>query len=135
MIALARRPSRRCTTVTFEANFVRNWASSIAESPPPTTTRSWSRKKNPSQVAHAETPLPIRRCSLVRPSQRAVAPVETITERAATSWSPTVSVNGEPCVRSTLSTSSVQISVSKRSACLRKSTMSSGPMRPSGKPG
>ena len=39
-------------TVTVLANLVRNVASSTAVSPPPTTAMSWSRKKNPSQVAH-----------------------------------------------------------------------------------
>ena len=63
MIALARNSSRRCTIVTDLANLVRNVASSIAESPPPTTMMSWLRKKKPSQVAHAETPRPISRCS------------------------------------------------------------------------
>ena len=53
MIALARNSSRRCTIVTERANRVRNVASSIAESPPPTTAMSWSRKKKPSQVAQA----------------------------------------------------------------------------------
>ena len=41
MIALARNSSRRCTIVTDLANRVRNVASSIAESPPPTTMMSW----------------------------------------------------------------------------------------------
>jgi hypothetical protein len=43
MIFDARNSSRRWSTVTFEANFVRKIASSIAESPPPTTTTSLSR--------------------------------------------------------------------------------------------
>lgn len=47
----ARSSSRRWTTVTFEAKFVRKVASSIAESPPPTTASSLSLKKKPSQVA------------------------------------------------------------------------------------
>jgi hypothetical protein len=42
--------------VTDFANLVRKVASSTAESPPPTTAMSLSRKKNPSQVAHQETP-------------------------------------------------------------------------------
>ena len=42
--------------VTDLANRVRKVASSTAESPPPTTAMSLSRKKNPSQVAHQETP-------------------------------------------------------------------------------
>ena len=56
MILEARRVSRRCTIVTLRANLVRNVASSIAESPPPITAMSCSRKKNPSQVAHQDTP-------------------------------------------------------------------------------
>ena len=51
MIFDARNSSRRCTTVTFEANFERKIASSIAESPPPTITVGVSRKKAASQVA------------------------------------------------------------------------------------
>jgi hypothetical protein len=45
MIFDARSVSRRCTMVTLLANLVRNTASSIAESPPPTTAISWPRKK------------------------------------------------------------------------------------------
>ena len=58
MIFDARSVSRRWMTVTFEANRVRNIASSIAESPPPTTAIGLPRKKNPSQVAHVDTPWP-----------------------------------------------------------------------------
>ena len=56
MILDARSSLRRWTTVTESPNFVRNSASSRAESPPPTTTIRLSRKKNPSQVAHVDTP-------------------------------------------------------------------------------
>jgi hypothetical protein len=63
MIRDARNSSRRCTTVTLRANRVRKVASSIAESPPPATAMSWSRKKNPSQVAHELTPRPSSSCS------------------------------------------------------------------------
>ena len=52
----ARSSSRRCTTVTLVANLVRKVASSMAVSPPPTTSTSLSLKKKPSQVAHADTP-------------------------------------------------------------------------------
>jgi hypothetical protein len=58
MICDARNSSRRWTTVTFEANFVRKSASSKAESPPPTTSTSLSRKNAASQVAQADTPRP-----------------------------------------------------------------------------
>ena len=51
MIFEARNSSRRWTTSTFEANFARNIASSIALSPPPTMTIGWSRKNAASQVA------------------------------------------------------------------------------------
>jgi hypothetical protein len=63
MIFDARNSSRRCTIVTERANLVRNVASSMAESPPPITAMSWSRKKNPSHVAHELTPWPSSRCS------------------------------------------------------------------------
>ena len=64
--------------MTFEANLVRNVASSTAESPPPTTAISWPRKKKPSQVAQVDRPWPSRRCSASRPSIRLWAPVETM---------------------------------------------------------
>ncbi len=51
MIFEARNSSRRCTTVTFFANFERKIASSIAESPPPTMIVVASLKKAASQVA------------------------------------------------------------------------------------
>ena len=63
MIFDARSVSRRWTTVTDLANRVRKVASSMAESPPPTTAMSCSRKKNPSQVAHQDTPWPDSRFS------------------------------------------------------------------------
>ena len=51
MIFDARNSSRRWTIVTFEANFARKIASSIAESPPPTMIVSLSLKNAASQVA------------------------------------------------------------------------------------
>ena len=51
MIFEARNSSRRWTIATLEANFDRNIASSMAESPPPTITVAASRKKAASQVA------------------------------------------------------------------------------------
>ena len=70
MIFEARRLSRRWTIVTDRAKRVRKVASSIAVSPPPTTTMSWSRKKKPSQVAHQETPRPESCFSSGTPSSR-----------------------------------------------------------------
>ncbi len=58
MICEARNWSRRCSSVTDEPKRLRNPASSIAESPPPTTTIGLPRKKKPSHVAQNETPLP-----------------------------------------------------------------------------
>ncbi len=78
MIFDARNESRRWMSVTLVAKRVRNIASSIAESPPPTTTISFPEKKKPSQVAHEETPWPISCCSCGRPSQRAEAPLAMI---------------------------------------------------------
>jgi MFS family permease len=51
----------------------------LAVLPPPTMTTSLPRKKNPSQVAQAETPKPRYASSLGRPSQRAWAPVAMTT--------------------------------------------------------
>ena len=51
MIFDARNSSRRWTIVTFEANFARKIASSIAESPPPTIMRPCRAKNAASQVA------------------------------------------------------------------------------------
>ena len=70
MILLARSSSRRWIMVTEFANLVRKVASSTAESPPPTTAMSLPRKKNPSQVAHHDTPCPDSRSSSGRPSLR-----------------------------------------------------------------
>ena len=51
MIAEARNSSRRWTTPTLAANFARNIASSIAESPPPMINVGTCLKKAASQVA------------------------------------------------------------------------------------
>jgi hypothetical protein len=51
MIAEARNSGLRWTMLTLPANFARNVASSMAVSPPPTTSVSASRKKAASQVA------------------------------------------------------------------------------------
>ena len=68
---------------TVDANFVRKVASSIAESPPPTTIISWFLKNAPSHVAQYETPLPANVCSLSSPIFLGFAPVQTITEFAS----------------------------------------------------
>ncbi len=70
MMRLARSWSRRWITVTDLAKRVRNRASSMAVSPPPTTAMSWSRKKKPSQVAHQEVPRPDSSFSPGTPSSR-----------------------------------------------------------------
>ena len=70
MIFEARSSSRRWISDTLDPKRVRNVASSIAESPPPTTAMCWSRKKKPSQVAHHETPRPESSSSLGSPSLR-----------------------------------------------------------------
>ena len=70
MVFEARSVSLRWMTMTLSANFVRKVASSMAESPPPTTAIVFWRKKNPSHVAHHETPWPLMRSSSSRPSLR-----------------------------------------------------------------
>ena len=130
----ARNASRRCTIVTFDANFVRKVASSMAVSPPPTTTSSRSRKKKPSHVAQALTPRPRSRSSPGMSSQRAVAPVAMIRVRARHAWSPAFTRNGRD-ERSTSVTWTARISAPKRCACFSIWSMSSGPMIPSANPG
>ena len=68
MIREARSSPLRTTTVTDLPKRVRKVASSMAESPPPTTMMSCSRKKKPSHVAHQETPWPLNFFSSGRPS-------------------------------------------------------------------
>src|SRR5204862_235720 len=77
------------------ANFVRKSASSMALSPPPTTAMSFSRKKNPSHVAHVDTPWPSRRASDGRPSIRADAPVEMIRASERYSVLPSHAAHGD----------------------------------------
>ena len=82
MILEARSSPRRWIIVTLLAKRVRNVASSTAESPPPTTAMCWSRKKNPSHVAHHETPRPESSSSRGSPSLRYADPIAKITLRA-----------------------------------------------------
>ena len=117
--------------MTFVAKRVRKLASSIAESPPPTTTSSFSLKNAPSHVAQAETPRPWSRCSPGSPSQRALAPVATTTVCARCSSFSTQTRNGRS-EKSTRVTSSVTKSAPNRSACRRNSAIISGPITPSG---
>ncbi len=134
MIFEARNSSRRWTIVTLLANLVRKVASSMAVSPPPTTRSSRSRKKNPSQVAQAETPRPRSRSSPGMSSHLALAPVATISVRARHSSSPDQTPNGR-AERSTRVAMWGTISVSKRAACFSIASISSGPRIPSAKPG
>ena len=123
------------STVTCEAKRVRNVASSIAESPPPTTAIGLPRKKKPSQVAHVDTPCPISARSEGRPSSFADAPVAMITVLRAKRL-----VSGRDFERRVWrdrrpSRCRWCMSAPNRSACSRIAAMRSGPMMPSGKPG
>ena len=135
MIFEARSSSRRWTTVTLVANLVRKIASSIAVSPPPTTTISLPRKKNPSQVAQADTPCPISTLSDSIPSALAVAPVATI--RLSQVYTRPWSLPTRKGRRSSFTsiTVSKRQSAPKRWACLRILSTRSGPMMPASKPG
>ena len=113
MIFDARNSSRRWTTTTSDANFVRKVASSIAESPPPTTKTFLSLKKKPSQVAQADTPCPISLVSDSSPNKRADAPVEIIIASAKYSSLLTHTMYGL-LERSTLSTVLYRHSAPKR---------------------
>ena len=109
-------------------------ASSMAVSPPPTTATSEPRKKKPSQVAQADTPLPEKASSEGRPRYLAVAPVAMIS--ASQVYSP-----ASPTRRMGFSARWVVwmwskiISVLKRAACLSKRAINSGPWTPSGSAG
>ena len=114
---------------------MRKLASSIAVSPPPTTTTSLFRKNAPSQVAHAETPRLRSAVSDGSPSQRALAPVATITARASCHAPSLVFTRCGGPEKSTSTTLSMTKRVPKRSACFLNSSIISGPLMPSGNPG
>ena len=67
----ALKVSLLCINITFLANLVRNKASSTAVFPPPITAIISFLKKNPSHVAHAETPNPLYLSSDFKPSHLA----------------------------------------------------------------
>src|SRR6267142_6069209 len=113
MILEARNSSRRWMRVTLLAKRVRNVASSIAVSPPPITAIGLPEKKKPSQVAHEETPWPIKACSLGRPSQRADAPLAMIKDLVWRVSLPKLMVKGRR-ERSALTTCPVRYSAPKR---------------------
>ena len=89
--------------MTFEANLVKNVASSQAESPPPITKTSSSLKKAPSQVAQVEIPRPFCSASPGALSQIDSAPVEIMMALARNSSPSTMTLYGR-CDRSTDST-------------------------------
>src|SRR2546430_15628524 len=94
IILLARSVSLRWTTVTLLVMFAKKFASSIAVSPPPTVTTSFPLKKNPSQVAQLETPLPLNFVSDGSPSHFAFAPVAIITLLPSYDLPPATTLNG-----------------------------------------
>lgn len=67
-------------TVTFDANLVKNIASSAAAKPAPITNTSNPSKNWPSQVAQYATPLPVNSSSPLNPSCLGAAPVAIITD-------------------------------------------------------
>ncbi len=114
---------------------MRKFASSIAVSPPPMINTSCSRKKKPSQVAHAETPKPMNWPSDGMPSSLADAPVAMMSASVCSVLlSSIVTSNGERD-RSTFVTVPSMNSVPKRAAWPSISSMSAGPMIPCLKPG
>ena len=137
MIFEARSESRRCTIVTDEAKRVRNKASSRAESPPPTTAMSWPRKKNPSQVAHVESPWLSSRSSPGTPIISDCAPVARMTVSAVMlgSTSSVTQARKGRDVTSRRCTFETRRSAPNRSAWARMFAMSSGPVIPWGNPG
>jgi hypothetical protein len=123
--------------VTFEANFERKIASSIALSPPPTMIVGFSLKNAASHVAQYETPLPPSSSSPGTQSFLCSAPIARMTVRARNSSSPTQTLWTPPgsLESSTFVAWSVTNRAPKRSAWSRNFCIISGPMIPSGKPG
>ena len=135
MIFEARNSLRRVMTVRSFAYLEMKIESSIAESPPPITTTSWSLKKAPSQTPQVETPRPPSSISPGTPIRLGSAPIARTTVRARYSSSPRNTLWIPPSLSSTRSTSSVTRRAPKRSACARNFCIISGPMIPSGNPG
>src|SRR5437660_11561949 len=120
MILEARRASRRWTTCTCRPSRERYRASSMAESPPPTTMMFWSLKKKPSQVAQVETPRPMSLDSLASPISLAEAPVAMITVSASTVVSPAVTRKGRRPDRKSTRLNSSHVAISYAVFCLKK---------------
>mmetsp|Transcript_96358 Transcript_96358/g.272529 ORF Transcript_96358/g.272529 Transcript_96358/m.272529 type:complete len:203 (+) Transcript_96358:468-1076(+) len=133
MRAEALNVSLRCTTVTLLAKRAKNSASSSAVSPPPITATSSSMYKAPSQTAQVETPLPFTSSSPGAPSHRADAPVAMITASASTTDSSASKRRRKGRFdKSTAETICSATSAPNRSACLRRSSIISGPETASG---
>ena len=96
MVLLARKASRRTIKCTWDAYFVKNTASSVAVSPPPTTANSTPRNWGaaPSQIAQAEMPEFQKLASWGRFRRLAVAPVAMIRLWVLTVRSRDRTVNG-----------------------------------------
>mmetsp|Transcript_40310 Transcript_40310/g.80742 ORF Transcript_40310/g.80742 Transcript_40310/m.80742 type:complete len:271 (+) Transcript_40310:335-1147(+) len=124
---LARNVSRRWMTVTLFDVLASTSASSIAVSPPPTTTTSLPLNRNPSQVAQVLTPPPLKLYSPSAPSHRESAPVARMT---ACDWmvvSLVATENGR-LVTSTDVTRSCSNTAPNCAACFCMSCTSAGPV-------
>jgi len=117
--ALVGDPVRRATIVSLLAYLEMKIESSIAESPAPITTTSWSLKKAPSQTPQVETPRPPSSISPGSPSRFGSAPMARMIVLARCSSSPRKTFWTPPSESSTRSTSSVTKRVPKRSAWAR----------------
>mmetsp|Transcript_33837 Transcript_33837/g.84323 ORF Transcript_33837/g.84323 Transcript_33837/m.84323 type:complete len:270 (+) Transcript_33837:385-1194(+) len=126
---VARNDSPRCTTVTALDVRASTRASSMAVSPPPMTTTALLVYMNPSHVAHAETPLPLKSHSPGTPSQRESAPVARMTLCARIRlWLVRTVIGLER--RSTERTRSCSKMVPNSAACFCMSKTMSGPVVP-----
>ena len=122
------------------ANFVRKIASSIAESPPPTTAMSCPRKKKPSQVAQVETPWPSRRLLARQAEHQRLGAGGRRSRLGPVGRLGRVGIADPDAERAVREVDPGDLgrcmsSAPKRSACSRILVISSGPMMPSGKPG
>ena len=130
MLLAARSSLRRWIMVTLRANLDRYMASSTAESPPPTTYTSKSSKKEASQVAQKEMPLPTNLPSFLQPMGLGKAPVARMTVLARYSPLLPTSFFTSPC-SSTLLITSEQRSAPNFLACSVIRAIRLGPLSPS----
>src|SRR5439155_24908416 len=122
------------TRVTVLPSVGQAGASATAVAARPAATTGGLLRKDRSEVAQALAAGPVGGCWFGGRRYLALAPVAMMTDRASGAPSEVHTMRGR-FVKSTFDTLSSTKSALNRSACLRQSSMSSGPWTPAGKPG